>query len=108
MSDRQKSVELAIKDDSGNVIIQLSRLVNVVDIDPDNALLIAEALTAAAFKCKNMVDPLGDTLKASLVEKHRDKLIPRVTLMMQNFAPHLSPGQKTVQIVDTIFAEIFS
>ena len=55
-----------------------------------------------------MVDPTGETLKASLIEKHRDKMIPRITLMIQNFPPHLSPGKKALQIIDTIFSEIFS
>ena len=107
MSEKQKPVELAIKNDNGMVIIQLSRLVNYVEIDPDNALKIAEAITDSAFEAMHKVKPLGDTLKAALVEKHREKLIPRISLMLKGMN-NLSDGQKSIKIVDAVCSEVFS
>jgi len=105
----QPPVELAIKNENGQVIIVLNRLVNHIEMGPDNAIAIAGAITDNAFEAKNMVKPLGDTLKAELVERHREKLLARVALMLGSMnQPSMTNGQRANKILDVVFSEVFS
>ena len=103
----QEPVQIAIKSEKGNVILAFNRNVDYIEMEPENALAIAEAITNQAFECKEGVLPVGETLKASLVEKHREKLSPRITLMLSGMDA-LSNGQKSLKIVDAMCSEVFS
>ena len=106
----QKPVSVAIKADGGKVIIKLDREVSYIEIDPDNMLDMVEAMTAAAFEADTTLKPVGETLKASLIEKHRDVLLPRVTLLIGGMRNDIkkSNGEMAVTMIDVIFSEIFS
>ncbi len=106
----QEPLSIAVKREGGKVILKFDRDVNYIESDPQNAIDIAEAMTAAAFEAMEKLKPVGETLKASLVEKHREKLIPRVALMLGSLREDRkkSDGQIAVSIIDSIFSEIFS
>ncbi len=107
MSD--ESVSIAIKCENGKVVSEFSRQIDTWVCDPSNMLTICEALAAAAFEAQGDVKPVGPALKAQLVEKHRDKLIPRVALMLGSLRHDKlkSDGYIAEQIVSTMLAEVF-
>jgi len=106
----QKPVSVAIKADGGKVIIKLDREVSYIEIDPDNMLDMVEAMTAAAFEADTTLKPVGDTLKASLIKKHMDILLPRVTLLIGDMRNDIKKSNKQMArtIMDVSFSEIFS
>jgi hypothetical protein len=106
----QPSVSVAIKQENGLVVLKFDRDVNYIEIEPQNMLDMAEAMCAAAFEAKDGLKPVGPALKASLIEQHRDRLIPRVTLMLASMREDKlkTDGYIALQIVDQIFSEIFS
>ncbi len=53
-------------------------------LPPAMAIGAAEALTAMAFEADTGLKPLGDTQKASLVQKHQDVMLPRLTVMLNS------------------------
>ena len=106
----QAPVSIAVKNEGGNVILKFDRDVNYVEIEPQNCLDIVEAMSAAAFEARDGIKPVGPALKASLIEAHRDKLVPRITLMLAAMREDKkkTDGQVALQLVDVIFSEIFS
>ena len=103
-------MHLGVKNEGGKVVFTFDRDIAYLEMDPDNAVKIAEAMTSAAFEADTKLKPVGETLKASLVEKHRDKLVPRVTLMLGSMRQDKlkSDGQLAMSIIDTVFAEVFT
>ena len=81
-----------------------------MSLDPEAALMMAELLTAMAFEADSGLKPVGPALKASLVEKHRHKLLPRTTLMLNDLREKrtVSNRQLATQILDVFCAEVFS
>lgn len=81
-----------------------------LDLDPPAALHAAELLTAMAFEADTALKPVGETLKASLVQKHREKLVPRVALMLGSLRENKlkTDGQIAQAIIDQVCADIFS
>jgi hypothetical protein len=107
---KQKSVSVAVKGEGGMVILKFDHDVDYLEMEPENALLISEAMATAAFECKEGFKPVGAALKAELVQKHREKLVPRIALMMNSLREKktVSNGQLALQLVDTCMSEIFS
>jgi hypothetical protein len=103
-------VEMIVAHEDGKVVQRFKSPQEYVVFDPPNAIAVAEALTAAAFKADTGLKPVGDTLKASLVQKHRDVLIPRIALMLNSKREDrlLSNGQLSLAIADAWCSEIFS
>lgn len=81
-----------------------------VQLDPPAALTMAEQLTTMAFEADTSLKPVDETLKASLVERHRQKLTPRVELMLNTLREQrtTSNAQLARTIIDQVFSEIFS
>lgn len=106
---KQDTVQVAVKGGDGLVVLKFDRDINYLEMGPENAFDIAEAMTAAAFECKNGVKPVGPALKAELIEKHRMKLTQRLALMLNSARgdPMTSNGQLAKTMVDTCLAEIF-
>ena len=77
--------------------------------DAKNAIQIAEAMTAAAFEADTGLKPIGPALKASLVQKHRDILIPRIALMLGSLRENkkLTNGDVALKIRDSVCSEGF-
>ncbi len=79
-------------------------------VDPAGALMMAECLSTMAFEADSGLKPVGETLKASLVKQHREKLEPRLTIMLNSQRENRTLGNKALarQVMDVIFSEIFS
>lgn len=79
-------------------------------IDPEGALSMAELLSSMAFEADTGLKPVGETLKAELVKKHREKMTPRLVLMLNTLRENkrFSNLQITNQLLDTFFSEVFS
>jgi hypothetical protein len=79
-------------------------------LDPPAALMMAEQLTTMAFEADTSLKPVTETLKASLVERHRQKLTPRLELMLNTLREErtASNAQLARTIIDQMFSEIFS
>jgi hypothetical protein len=102
----QPNIEVAVGVHDGKVVMKFSENINYLELDHENCFQIAEAMTSAAFESRDGVKPVGETLKASLIEKHKEKLVPRIALMLSSIEK-LSNGQKAIKIIDVVFAEIF-
>lgn len=79
-------------------------------MDPETAMLAAQMITDMAFEADESIKPVGNALKASLVEKHRSVLIPRITTMLGSLREKktLTNEQLAVQIMDRFCSEVFS
>ena len=106
----QSPVSIAVKHEAGLVVLKFDRDVDYIEIEPQNALDIVEAISAAAFEARDGMKPLGPALKASLIERHRDVLIPRVSLMLGSMREDKlkSNGDIALRVIDSVFSEIFS
>ena len=78
-------------------------------LEPPVALVAAQTLTDMAFEADASLKPVGSTLKASMVEKHRAVLIPRLTLVLntQRERKKVTNELLAKQIMDAVCAEIF-
>lgn len=79
-------------------------------MDPETALVAAQCLTDMAFEADASIKPVGLALKASLVEKHRTVLIPRIASMLNSLREMktVTNEQLAVQIMDRFCSEVFS
>lgn len=109
VADQYGNVEMVVTVDEGKVIQRFRRPMAFIVYEPQNCLDVCEAMVAAAYEAKGE-KPVGPALKASLVEAHRNKLVPRITLMLANLRQDKlkTDGYIALQIVDTVFSEIFS
>lgn len=78
--------------------------------DPQGALAMAECLSAMAFEADTNLKPVGETLKASLVQRHREVLAPRLALMLNSQRENrtISNAQLARQMLDAFCSEVFS
>lgn len=109
MSQEDGSVEIAVGHESGRVFLRFKEPMHWIACDPGNAIQIAEAMTAAAFEADTGLKPLGPALKASLVQRHRDILIPRIALMLGTLRDDKlqSNGDVALKIMDSVCNEVF-
>lgn len=74
------------------------------------ALQLGQTIIDLAFEADTGLKPLGPAAKAELVKKHREKMVPRVTLMLNSMREQrtISNAALSKQIIDTVFAEVFA
>jgi len=74
------------------------------------ALDMGQMIIDLAFEADTGLKPLGPAAKAELVRKHRQKLIPRVALMMSSLREQRTVSNDAIarQIIDAVCAEVFS
>ena len=74
------------------------------------ALDAGQAVIDLAFEADTGLKPVGPAAKAELVKKHRDKLIPRVAMMLGSLREDRLTDNKALaaKIMDAAFSEIFS
>lgn len=79
-------------------------------LDPQGALAAAECMSAMAFEADTGLKPVGDALKGELVQRHREKLAPRMTLMLNTLRENkrVSNQQLARQMLDAFCSEVFS
>jgi hypothetical protein len=102
-------IEMLISHDNGKVIQKFKAPVDVVEYDPENAITIAEALTSNAFEARDGVKPVGDTLKAELVERHRRVLTQRLKVLLGSTRENktISNDRLAQIMVETCMKEVF-
>ncbi len=73
------------------------------------ALDVGQMIIDMAFEADTGLKPLGPAAKAELVKKHRDKLIPRIGLMMNSMREKktISNSALAREIIDVVCAEVF-
>ena len=83
---------------------------NHVMLPAQVALDAGQAIIDLAFEADTGLKPLGPAAKAELVKKHRDKLLPRVALMLRSQREKrvVSHDALARQIIDSVFSEVFS
>jgi hypothetical protein len=106
---KQLPVSVAVKREKKLVVLKFDRDVNYIEMDPGNARDIACAMTDVAFEADTGLKPAGETLKAALVERHHDTLVPRIALMLASLRENklMSNGDVARRITEVCLAEVF-
>lgn len=109
MSTNEENVEMIVGQENGKVFLRFRRPMDVVVFDPQNMIDVAMAMTDAAFEARDGVKPVGDTLKAELVERHRVKLTNRFAMMIKTMREDKkrSHAQMAKELVEVALKEIF-
>ena len=73
------------------------------------ALDAGQAIIDLAFEADTGLKPVGPAAKAELVRKHRAKLVPRLTLILNSMREQRATDNKALAaiLVDAVFKEIF-
>jgi hypothetical protein len=74
------------------------------------ALAAGQAIIDLAFEADTGLKPLGPAAKAELVKRHRDKLIPRISMMLGSLREDRLTDNKALatKIMDAFCSEVFS
>ena len=118
MSDIRTDLFMQVVEREGKVLLLFSRqqdgeLVSESTdhfmLPPQDAINVAEVLTQMAFEVDTGLKPVGPALKASLVQKHRDILIPRIATMLGSLRENrlLSNGDVALKLMDAVCNEVF-
>lgn len=99
-----KNVTWAIKVHGGKVVILLNPAVEVVELEVNNCLDIAEALATAAFEARGEL-PGASALKLDLGIKAKKKLVPRIMHILKSVQNKPLQYQSET-IVDTCLSEV--
>jgi len=106
---RDKKVVLLFSRNASDTGELLPAQVDHMDLDPETALVAAQVLTEIAYEADGGIKPVGPALKATLVEKHRSVLIPRIATVMNSLRTKrtVTNQQLAVQLMDIMCAEVF-
>lgn len=93
----------------GKVRITFESPQQYIEFDPANIQDIAMRMTDLAFEANTGLKPVGDTLKADLIQRHRERLVNRLSLILnsQREKKTVSNGQLAMEVVDICLSEIF-
>lgn len=100
---------MLIYHENGMVVQRFKRRMDEIRYEPENAIDVARAMTDNAFEARDGVKPVGDTLKAELIERHRKTLQTRVALILNSKREDrtVSNLKLAQQLVDVCLSEIF-
>jgi len=103
------AITMAVGVEDRHVVVKFHRPTEFIRFEPKNAQDIAEAITTAAFQADTSLKPVAETLKATLVQKHRDILIPRMMVMLNSMREKktMSNGQLAMAMMDAFCHEVF-
>lgn len=102
MSDTKTQV--AVGQFEGKVVLKFDHSLIMLELDPNNALDIAEEIAKVGIELNTGVKP-GNGLKIDLAEKAAKTLIPRITLMLRGMKGK-PDAYKANQIVATCLSEV--
>ena len=110
MSNDTNGIEMHLGIEKGKVIMRFESPQEYIVFDPINIQMIALRLTDLAFEADTGLKPVGDTLKADLIQRHRETLTSRLNLILNSQRENkvLSNGKLAMQLVDVCLSEIFS
>ena len=107
---RRGKTHVMVGDEHGQVFLRFPQPMQVLVLDPQNAFTIAEAVARSAHKARFGVDAptdqsyLAQQVKDRLTDEMRDRMIARVTLLLNNAKTEpKTPGYWAMQIVDSVF-----
>lgn len=88
---------------------QKPALTDNMAMDPETALLASQTLADMAFEADSGLK-LPEAVKKALVERHRAKLLPRLTVMLNSLREKktVSNAQLAQQMLDVACHEIFT
>lgn len=103
------NVEMIIAAHEGKVVQKFKAPVDKVVYDPANIEAIARAMTDAAFQADTSLKPVGDTLKASMINQHRQKLRRRIEVILNTKRElrTMTNRQLSEQLVEVALREVF-
>ena len=106
---REGYVEMVLDVREGMVVQEFKEPMKKVIYEPNNALEVAMRMSDLAFHADTSMKPVGDTLKAEIVERHRMTLTNRVSLMLNSLREDKkkSNGQVAQEVVDACLKEVF-
>lgn len=118
MDDPARDIETQVVHRAGKVMMLFSRRnekneltaaqTDHLILDPAKALDAAEILTGMAFEADTGLKPVGATLKASLVDKHRKMLKPIIETVLRTKINAKRPLEEmSVAVLDEMCKEIF-
>lgn len=117
MSEHKDGVYCRVGVDDGQVMLLFSKdpeggkpaNISTWHIAPKQCVAISEAMARAAWEADTNLKPVGDALKAQLVEQHRTVLMNRLTIMLNTMRDDRTHNnwKLATQILDAVFAEIF-
>lgn len=104
------NIEMHLSIENGKVLMLFQNDIRAIRFDPENLIAIACKMTDLAFEAQNKLKPAGETLKAELIQRHIEKLVPRLSLMLASKREDRlkSNGQLAKDVVDICLHEIFS
>jgi hypothetical protein len=75
-----------------------------------DALVCSTMLADMAFEVETSLKPMGNTVKAELMNRHRAKLIDRLQVMLNSLRERKTTNNRNLakQLVDEMMHEVFS
>jgi predicted ATP-dependent Lon-type protease len=79
-------------------------------LSASDALVFSTLLADLAFEAETSLKPAGDVVKAELMERHRVKLVDRLSVMLNSTREKKTTSNRGLakQMVDVMMAEVFS
>lgn len=79
-------------------------------LSASDALAFSTLLADLAFEVETSLKPAGDVVKAELMERHRVKLIDRLSVVLNSTREKKTTNNRTLakQLVGIMMAEVFS
>ena len=120
MSQDSEDLDMQIAAREGKIVLLFSRkdsdgnrqpaLVDHFSFPARDASDMMQMLGDLAFEIDGTLKPAGDAVKVALVQRHKDKLVPRIAMVLQTLREDkkLSNGQLAIKLIDIIFSEVFS
>lgn len=103
------NVEMMVGNENGKVVVIFNEPTQRIEFDPQNCIDVARCMTDNAFEARDGVKPVGDTLKAELIERHRMTLTQRLSLMLGTMRQDrlITDGVLSQRLVEACLKEIF-
>ena len=103
------AIEMMVGHEDGKVVVIFKDPVARIEFEPQNCIDVARCMTDHAFEARDGVKPVGDTLKAELVERHRMTLTQRLSLMLSTMRRDnmVTDGVMAQRMVEACLKEIF-
>ena len=107
---RDNAVHLLFSRTNSDSVGPVPALTDNMLIDPETAMLAAGLMAEMAFEADPGLKPIGPKLKASLIETHRAKLIPRLKVVLNSLREKktVSNEQLGIQLLDIFCHEVFT
>lgn len=95
------------------LVVGARLIFNGVTANPEvaqEAVNLAMALVDYVYEQRSDLKPAGGGVKAELINRHRRKLVPRITLMLNSQREQRTVSNQDLarQLIDAVFHEVFA